>query len=169
MSPGYRSSGATDPGHRGLRLRRDAHPEDRDALSAIGQPCVAVLNKADLAGFGGPGPMVTAGARCRAMGRPSQVPIVPVAALLVRTSLDDAVFDGLAALAGGGTVPGGMPVKALLAELDLFGIAVAVEALRFRGRAGSTGSRAPPGQRHRGAHWRPSADRGGSALPPGSS
>ncbi|MCB0930355.1 MAG: hypothetical protein KDB71_00455 [Mycobacterium sp.] len=106
-------------------------PEDRDALSAIGQPCVAVLNKADLAGFGGPGPMVTAGARCRALGSTIAVPIVPVAALLVRTSLDDAVFDGLAALAGGGTVPGGMPVKALLAELDLFGIAVAVEALRF--------------------------------------
>ena len=42
-------------------------PEDRAALGSRSErPRVAVLNKADLLGFGGPGPMAAAAARCHA-------------------------------------------------------------------------------------------------------
>ena len=104
-------------------------PEDRTALSGFRHPCVAVLNKADLAGFGGPGPMATAGTRCRALERTVTVPVVPVAALLVRSALDDALLDGLAALTGCNAQPLSAGQR-LLAELDLYGVAVAVAALQ---------------------------------------
>lgn len=107
-------------------------PEDRAAMSAVGYPCVAVLNKADLAGFRGAGPMATATARCRALERTRAAPVVPLAALLAQAvlgqGLSDVLFDGLAALARGASAP---EIRSrLLAELDFFGVAVAVAALR---------------------------------------
>lgn len=106
--------------------------EDRAALSATGQPTVAVFNKADLSGFGGNGPMAAAAARCRAIQRTVAVPVVPLAALLGRTALDapagEDLFDAVAALAGGSVVP--VPGDGLLAELDLFGVALAVQAVQ---------------------------------------
>lgn len=104
-------------------------PEDRAALSSVRGPCLAVLNKADLAGFGGAGPMAAAGARCSALERTVRVPVMPLAALLAKAVLDGTpLAGGLAALARGCPVP--EIGSQLLAELDLFGVAVAVAALQ---------------------------------------
>lgn len=104
-------------------------PEDRAALSSVRGPFVAVLNKADLAGFGGAGPTASAAVRCRALERTVRVPVMPLAALPAKAVLDGTpLASGLAALARGCPVPEIGPQ--LLAELDLFGVAVAVAALR---------------------------------------
>ena len=106
-------------------------PEDRAALGSRSErPRVAVLNKADLLGFGGPGPMAAAAARCHALQPTVGVPVLPLAGLLAAAGngLEPAVLDGLVAVARGRGVPG--PHSRLLAELDLFGVATAVAALR---------------------------------------
>lgn len=106
-------------------------PEDRDAIAGLG-PCVAVLTKADLSGFGGSGPMATAGDRCRALQRSTGVPTVPLAGLVAAASvpgLEPDVAHALVGLSRGGDVPPGLRQR-LLADLDLFGIATAVSAVR---------------------------------------
>ena len=110
--------------------------EDRDALSAMarqGRPCVAVLNKADLCGFRGAGPMAAATARCRALARDIGVPSAPLAALAARAGcrgLDDVILVGLRTLA---LDPSRLTVamrRLLRADLDLYGLAHAVAAVR---------------------------------------
>ncbi len=122
-------------------------PEDRTFLAARRRPCVAVLNKADLTGFGGDGPVAAAARHCAQL-QSVGVPLLPLAGLGALAGLDDAVLDAraLAALqvlttepanlgSTDGFVAGVHRVSAddrarLLAALDLFGIAHAVRALR---------------------------------------
>ena len=114
-------------------------PDDRAALADARLPTVAVLNKADLAGFRGDGPMVIAAARCRELQSSTGVPTRPLAALLAVAAGDPAVLDPelVAALqqltegsagANPATLSPGLR-RRLLAELDLFGIANAVAAV----------------------------------------
>ncbi len=123
-------------------------PEDRAALTRPARPCVAVLNKADLTGFGGEGPVAAAAAHCERLRRTIGAPIYPLAALaavaaLERGVLDDAMVDALQVLTAEpatlGSADGFLtgehrldrPIRErLLTELDLFGIAHAVVALR---------------------------------------
>ena len=114
-------------------------PEDRAAVS-VRRPTVAVLNKADLAGFGGLGPMSTAQDRCRMLTRDSGVPAVALAGLLAAAAapgLEPDLLQGLVALAHGRRdLEPGIRQK-LLAELDLFGVATAVAAIRDGTPAGA--------------------------------
>ena len=113
-------------------------PDDRAALADARLPTVAVLNKADLAGFRGDGPMAIAAARCRELQSSTGVPTRPLAALLAVAAGDPAVLDpelmtALRALNGSaGATPATLSPglrRRLLAELDLFGIANAVAAV----------------------------------------
>ncbi|KZS58937.1 hypothetical protein [Mycobacterium ostraviense] len=131
-------------------------PEDRDALTSLQdarQPVVVVLNKADLTGFGGAGPLAAAQTRCACFAVLVGLPVEPMVGLLAVAALDDldeafwlalralaAHPDGLPALDGSFdgflaaelTVPIPMRLR-LLEALDLFGIALAVAALRRGG------------------------------------
>ena len=108
--------------------------DDRAVLAAPARPTVAVLNKADLAGF--PAPMALAADRCRTLRREMGVPVCPLSALLAIAGSDPAVLDGRArdavhTLAAG--APAGIPPemqRRLAAELDVYGTALAVAALR---------------------------------------
>ena len=109
--------------------------EDRAALSATRRPTVAVLNKADLTCFAGVGPMALAAARCRALQSTTGVPTRPLAALLADAGSDPAGLDpdlveALRRLSTGsfGLISPGIR-RRLLAELDLFGVAVAAAAI----------------------------------------
>jgi hypothetical protein len=113
--------------------------DDRAALASALRPTVAVLNKADLAGFRGDGPIEVATRRCRELERATAVPTRPLSALLAvagtdPTVLDRALVDALRILA---TAPEAVPDAArrrLGAELDLFGTACAVSAVRSGAR-----------------------------------
>jgi hypothetical protein len=129
-------------------LAETVKPEDRRALADSARPVVAVLNKADLAGFGGDGPVAAAATRCRLLGELTGAPVYPLAGLAAvaavdDTVVDDEVFDALRSLttdpadlgstdrfaAKAHRLPG--PVRQrLLTQLDLFGIAHGVLALR---------------------------------------
>lgn len=117
-------------------------PEDRAALAAADRPIVTVLNKADLTGLGGGGPLARAHRRaadCRAL---TGVPTVPMIALLATAELDDELMSALRVLV---TEPADLTStdafvhtghsvrpelrRRLLAALDRFGIARAVLAL----------------------------------------
>ena len=123
-------------------------PEDRAVLARPARPCVAVLNKADLTGYGGDGPLAAAAALCERLRPTIGTPIYPLAALaavaaLERGVLDDAMVAALQVLI---TEPAPLasadgfvaaehrlvrPIRErLVTELDLFGIAHAVVALR---------------------------------------
>lgn len=114
--------------------------EDRAAVSAAGGapgvlPVVAVMTKADLCGFGGPGPLAAAGAHCRQLESRTGVPTRPLAALLAVAGsdpegLDEEMFAALQALADGSVRPPARIRSRLRAELDLFGVAVALAAVR---------------------------------------
>jgi hypothetical protein len=114
-------------------------PDDRAALADARLPTVAVLNKADLAGFRGDGPMAIAAARCRELQSSTGVPTRPLAALLAVAAGDPAVLDpelvaALQQLTEGSARVNPATVsprirRRLLAELDLFGIAIAVAAV----------------------------------------
>jgi hypothetical protein len=134
-------------------------PEDSAAIKGIAasrRPVLAVLNKADLAGFAGDGPIVAARARCLRFSQLvglAGVPLEPMIGLLAVASLDGlddvswAALRVLAADAGSGdpfaalfadSFDGFMaadnPLPAadrlrLLDTLDLFGTAVAVAAV----------------------------------------
>ncbi|ETW25014.1 hypothetical protein [Mycobacterium gastri] len=128
-------------------------PEDRRAIAAARdarQPLVVVLNKADLSGFGGAGPMAAAQTRCAHFSALVGLPVVPMIGLLAAAAFDDldetcwlalralaAHPDGLTCL--GGSFDGflaaeltvSMPMRLrLLESLDLFGIALGVAAVR---------------------------------------
>jgi len=129
-------------------LAETLKPEDSSALAGASRPVVAVLNKADLAGFGGAGPVAAATARCRRLRDLTGVPMYPLAGLaaaaaLDATVVDDELFGALSALttdpADLGSTDGFVtrahrlpqPIRQrLLSELDLFGIAHGVLALR---------------------------------------
>lgn len=130
-------------------------PEDRDAMAA--RPAVlVVLNKADLLGFGGDGPLAAARDRCVALSRfPGLigVPVEPMVGLLAAAALDgldDDGWAGLWALAAhpaaqeclelgfAGFLAADLPVTPqlrmrLLGSLDLFGVALVVAAMRRGG------------------------------------
>lgn len=132
-------------------------PEDTDAIAAARRPVVAVLNKADLAGFAGDGPIAVTRNRCAQFSALVGVPVRPMIGLLAVAALDDLLDDalwaalrvlaahpgGYASLAGSfdgfmaanNPVPTGIRLR-LLDTLDLFGTAVAVAALRQDGTAG---------------------------------
>jgi hypothetical protein len=122
--------------------------EDRRALAESPRPVVAVLNKADLAGFGGEGPVAAATARCRQLRDLTGVPFYPLAGLAAVAGVDSTVVDvelvdGLRALttdpadlgstdrftATAHRLPQAIRQR-LLTQLDLFGIAHGVLALR---------------------------------------
>ncbi len=123
-------------------------PEDRAVLTRPARPCVAVLNKADLTGFGGEGPVAAAAAHCERLRLTIGVPIHPLVALaaaaaLERDVLDEAVLEALRVLTADpatlACADGFLtaehrlvrPIRErLLTHLDLFGIAHAVVALR---------------------------------------
>ena len=66
--------------------------DDPAALASAADPTV-VLNKADLTGFRGDGPMVAAARRCRELERVHAVPTRPFSALLAVAGTDPAVLD----------------------------------------------------------------------------
>jgi hypothetical protein len=117
-------------------------PEDLAALAAADRPIVTVLNKADLTGLGGGGPLARAHRRaadCRAL---TGVPTVPMIALLAAAELDGELMSALRVLVTESAdlsstdafVRTGHSVqpelrRRLLAALDRFGIARAVLAL----------------------------------------
>lgn len=109
--------------------------DDRAVLRSPMRPTVAVLNKADLAGFGGNGPMAAAAQRCRELQRVTAVPTRPLSALLAVAGTDPAVldaglFDALLSLSTAPGRPADGARHRLAADLDLFGTACAVTAVR---------------------------------------
>lgn len=129
-------------------LAETLKPEDRLALADSARPVVAVLNKADLTGFGGAGPVAAAASRCRQLGDLTGVAVYPLAGLAAvaavdATVVDEELLDALRVLtsdpadlgstdrfaAGGHRLPHSLRER-LLTHLDLFGIAHAVLALR---------------------------------------
>jgi hypothetical protein len=142
----------TDPGEESdvdvYVVAETLKPEDRAALTRPARPRVAVLNKADLTGFGGDGPVAAAAAHCERLRRAIGAPIYPLAALaavaaLERGVLDSAMVDALQVLTAEpatlGSADGFLtgehrldrPIRErLLTQLDLFGIAHSVVALR---------------------------------------
>jgi len=124
-------------------------PEDSRAIRAIAarRPVLAVLNKADLAGFTGDGPIALARARCAHLSALVGVPMEPMVGLLAVAApddlLDDASWAALRTLAdnakfeanfeapfeGSSEVPADVRLR-LLDTLDLFGVALAVAAVR---------------------------------------
>lgn len=128
-------------------------PEDRAFLGASAGPRVVVLNKADVAGFGGRGPLAAAAEQCRRIQDETGIPAYPLAGLLAvagfdspASDVDGEAIDALRALATDpadlGSVDGfvsrphrvAMAVRVrLLATLDLFGIALATVVVRQGG------------------------------------
>jgi len=109
-------------------------PDDVAQLSTADRPTVAVLNKADLASFRGEGPVAVAAARCQELQRRTEVPIRPLAALLAVaasrvTAGQRSLIDALRTVgADPARLAPGMRHR-LLAELDLFGTAIAAAAV----------------------------------------
>jgi hypothetical protein len=131
-------------------------PEDTDAIAAARHPVLALLNKADLAGFAGDGPITAARRSCAHFSALLGVPMEPMIGLLAVTALDDllddALWDALRVLAAHpgcsasldssyeGFLAANNPVPTevrlrLLDTLDLFGIALGVAAVRQGGTA----------------------------------
>ncbi|ORW06045.1 hypothetical protein [Mycobacterium kubicae] len=124
-------------------------PEDR-AMIAAHPPALILLNKADLTGFGGAGPMMAAQARAAQLSAVAGVPVLPVSALLAVAArdLDPARWAALQALADAGWacldeshdgfLSASLPVsvearRTLLEKLDLFGVALGIAAARRHG------------------------------------
>ncbi|MDC8982875.1 hypothetical protein [Mycobacterium marinum] len=135
-------------------------PEDRAGIAVLEpteRPVLAVLtmaDKTDVVGFAGVGPMAGALQRCELLSTLAGLPVEPMSALLAVAALDDlderswcalralaahpaagAALDGSHAgfLSADLGVPTGQRLR-LLESLDLFGVAIAIEALR-RGAA----------------------------------
>ena len=86
-------------------------PEDSAALPADGSPVLVVLNKADLTGFGGDGPIAAAGARCDLFAQLlglAGVEMLPMSALLAVAALEDLDATCAAALGELAAHPGGL-------------------------------------------------------------
>lgn len=129
-------------------LTETLKPEDLHAIGSASRSTVVILNKADLTGFGGDGPVAAAAHRCRQLGEMAGTAVYPLAGLaaaaaLEDTVVDDAVLAGLRVLsddpadlgatdrfvAGEHSLPQAIRQR-LLVELDLFGIAHGVLAVR---------------------------------------
>jgi hypothetical protein len=98
-------------------------PEDRDAIAAERRPVLVVLNKADLTGFAGEGPVVAARARCAQFSALVGVPVEPMIGLLAVVASDeppDAAWDAVCS----------EDRQRSLRTLGLFGAAVALAAVR---------------------------------------
>jgi hypothetical protein len=110
-------------------------PEDIREIAEERRPVLAVLNKADLLGFAGDGPLAVAKARCADFAPLVGVPIEPMAALLAVAALDDLAEDLWTALRmladdpSDAASPEAVRLR-LLDTLDMFGIALAVAAIR---------------------------------------
>jgi len=109
-------------------------PDDVALLAGVDRPTVAVLNKADLLCFRGAGPVAVAAARCQELQRRSEVPIRPLAALLAVAA--SRVAAGQRSLIDTLRTVGTGPARLapglrhrLMAELDLFGTAIAAAAV----------------------------------------
>jgi hypothetical protein len=107
-------------------------PEDRDAIAAARRPVLVVLNKADLSG-----------SHCAEFAELTGTPTTPMVALLADAALDGVLWAALRSLADRPAdlrsrerfVAQPHPIstatrRRLLETLDLFGIALAVAALR---------------------------------------
>jgi hypothetical protein len=129
-------------------------PEDSMAISEERRPVLVVLNKSDLLGFAGDGPVAVAKARCGQFSALLGAPVRPMSALLavgahhdVGGRADETLWIALRVLAGHpygpasvegsheGFLAATVPVPAgirqrLLETFDLFGIALAVAAFR---------------------------------------
>ena len=116
-------------------------PEDR-AMLRVHRPTVAVLNKADLTGFGAGGPLTLAYRRAAGYRALTGVPTVPMVALLATADLDGELISALHALVRSPAdltstdafVQSQHPLtpdvrRRLLDTLDRFGIAHAVVAI----------------------------------------
>lgn len=147
------TSAAPDPGVDAVVyvVAEVVKPEDAHAIATAGRPVVAVLNKADLSGRRGDGPIAAARARCADLSALIGVPMEPMIGLLALDELDGpednplwaalhtlatdpgaaACLDGSFAgfLAADGPVAAGARQR-LLDTLDLFGTALAVAAIR---------------------------------------
>jgi hypothetical protein len=108
-------------------------PEDSAAIAEARRPVLVVLNKADLAGFAGDGPIVAARDRCARfaalpeLGGAPVEPMIGLLAVAAHDDLPDAVWTTLCA--ENGPVPTEARLR-LLGTLDLFGTALAVAAVR---------------------------------------
>lgn len=132
-------------------------PEDREFFALLSRPCVAVLNKADLTGFGGDGPMSAAATRCGRIGSETGIPTYPLAGLLALAAHDESVIDAatidafrvlavdpadLGSVDAFRERPHRLPAQVrerMLEHLGLFGIALVTSAVR--GGADSDGVR----------------------------
>jgi len=134
-------AGATAADVRVVVIAEAVKPEDR-AVLGDDKPNVMVLNKADLTGLGGGGPLARAHRRAADYRALTGVPTVPMIALLAIAELDDELMWGLRVLvtepadltstdAFVGTTHSLPPELRgrLLATLDRFGIARALLAL----------------------------------------
>jgi len=117
-------------------------PEERARARAADRPIMTVLNKADLTGLGGGGPLARAHRRAADVRAQTGVPTIPMVALLATAELDDELMAALRVLV---TEPVDLTSTdafvatehalnrelrlRLLATLDRFGIARAVLAL----------------------------------------
>jgi hypothetical protein len=109
--------------------------DDRAALASAVRPTVAVLNKADLAGFGGDGPIAVTARRCRDLQRATAIPTRPLSALLAVAAtdpavLDPAMIDTLRTLVTSPSCVSDGARRRMAKELDLLGTAFAVSAVR---------------------------------------
>jgi hypothetical protein len=85
-------AGDTDPDVVVYVIAEVVKPEDVQAVQAEQRPILAVLNKADVTGFGGDGPMALARARCGHFSALLGVPVQPMIGLLAVAAQED-VFD----------------------------------------------------------------------------
>jgi hypothetical protein len=110
------------------------NPDDVALLAGADRPTVAVVSKADLTCFRGEGPLVVAATRCREFQRRTGVPTRSLAALLAVaaarvTAEERSLIDALrTVVADPARLAPGMRQR-LLAELDLFGTAIAAAAV----------------------------------------
>lgn len=122
-------------------------PEDRDAIAAARNPVLTVLNKADLTGVAAGGPIAAARSACARFSQLTGAPTEPLVGLLAVAALKELLDDTLWAalrllatqpadmrspdgfLAGAHPVPSAVRLR-LLETLDLFGITLAVAAIR---------------------------------------
>lgn len=105
-------------------------PEDRSASRASSN-ALAVLNKADLSGLSGDGPIAAAQGHCAQFAPLLGSPVLPMSALLAVAALEHLDTQSWAALRLLADHSDPVPTpRRLLETLDQFGVALAVAALR---------------------------------------
>ena len=152
-------------------------PEDQ-AMMGVDRPTVAVLNKADLTGFGAGGPLTLAHRHAATYRALTGVPTVPMVALLATADLDGEMISALRTLVStpadltstDAFVQSRHPLsqdvrRRLLDTLDRFGIAHAVVAIA-RASTPPTAGPAPRAQPDRPCRRTPRGRRGPGAISP---